>query len=178
MMNNSVLVDTIAAQSDFGVFALGEKAFMTAEIPTMLIHTINFGDLEISEDKIISFKEGLPGFPQIRRFTILEMEDLKPFQYLQSLDDPPIALLVINPFLVDEKYHFELGPADMEEIHTDSPENVTVFVVATVPEDPQRTTLNLMAPILVNEADRVGKQVILHESGYSVKHPLITAMRK
>ncbi len=151
---------------------------MKAEIQAMLIHTVNFGDLEIQEEKIISFKEGLPGFPQIRRFTILEYEEWKPFQYLQALDNPPIALLIINPFLVDKGYHFDLTPSDMEEIQSPSPENVSVFAVATVPEEAEKATLNLMAPILVNETNRLGKQVILHESGYSVKHPLFGALKK
>ena len=67
----------------------------------MLIHTVNFGDLQVPEDKIIHFKEGLPGFPQLRRFVALEKDDLKPFLYLQALDHPPIALFMISPFLVD-----------------------------------------------------------------------------
>ena len=155
-----------------------EKAFMKAEIQTMMIHSVNFGDLEIPEDRIIAFKEGLPGFPQLRRFTILESEELKPFQYLQALDDPPIALLIINPFLVDGSYHFDLSPADMEEIQTASPENVVVYAVATLPEEAEKATLNLMAPILINETNSVGKQVILHDSGYSVRHPLFGALKR
>ena len=67
----------------------------------MRIHSVNFGDIEVPGDKIINFKEGVPGFPQIHRFATLEFEDLKPFQYLQALDDPPIALLIVNPFVLD-----------------------------------------------------------------------------
>ena len=144
----------------------------------MLIHTINFGDLEVPEEKIITFKEGIPGFPQIHRFTFLEFEDLKPFQYLQSLDEPPIALLVINPFLVDPGDRFQLTPLDMEDIRSANPAAVAVYAVATVPTNPEEATLNLMAPIVVNEAEQCGKQVILHESGYSVKHPLFNATNK
>ncbi len=144
----------------------------------MRIHTLNFGDLEVPEEKVITFKEGIPGFPQIHRFTFLELEDLKPFQYLQSLDDPPIALLVVNPFLVDREYKFQLAPSDMDEIHSSDAAAVAVFAVATVPANPEEATLNLMAPIVVNEVERCGKQVILHESGYSVKHPLFGASNK
>ncbi len=151
---------------------------MQIETQTMLIHTINFGDLEVPEDKVIDFKEGIPGFPRIHRFTFLEFEDLKPFQYLQSLDDPPIALLVINPFLVDRGYKFQLSKSDMEDIHSSEPANCAVYAVATVPTNPEGATLNLMAPIVVNEAERCGKQVILHDSGYSVKHPLFDASNK
>ncbi len=142
----------------------------------MRVHTVNFGDLEVPDDKIINFKEGLPGFAQIHHFTILEIEEIKPFQYLQSLEEPPIALLIINPFLVDRDYRFDLSPADMEEIGSRDTGNVAVYAVATVPENPEKATLNLMAPIMVNEANRCGKQVILHDSGYSVKHPLFNAL--
>jgi flagellar assembly factor FliW len=138
----------------------------------MLIHTVNFGDLEVPEDKVISFKEGLPGFPQLHRFAILEMEDLKPFQYLQALDDPPISLFIINPFLVDPTYEFRLTDSDMEDIHSTNSAELAVYAVATIPEDPNGATLNLMAPVVINDKDRCGKQVILHESKYSVKHPL------
>jgi flagellar assembly factor FliW len=108
---------------------------------------------------------------------MLELDEIKPFQYLQSLDDPPIAFLVINPFLVDQGYKFDLSPADMEEIGSSNTADVSVYAVATVPENPEKATLNLMAPIMINEADRRGKQVILHDSGYSVKHPLFKALK-
>jgi flagellar assembly factor FliW len=139
----------------------------------MLIHTINFGDLEVPDDKVISFKEGLPGFPQIHRFAVLEMDELKPFQYLQALDDTPIALFIINPFLVDPTYEFRLTDSDMEDLNSSNSAELAVYAVATIPEDPSKATLNLMAPIVINDRDRRGKQVILHESKYSVKHPLI-----
>jgi flagellar assembly factor FliW len=50
---------------------------------------------------------------------------------------------------------------------------MAVYAVATIPEDPNKATLNLMAPIVINDRVRCGKQVILHESKYSVKHPLL-----
>jgi flagellar assembly factor FliW len=139
----------------------------------MLIHTVNFGDLEVPDDKVIAFKEGLPGFPQIHRFAMLEMDELKPFQYLQALDDPPIALFVVNPFLVDPTYEFRLSDSDMEDLNSTNSAELAVFAVATIPEDPSKATLNLMAPIVINDKDRRGKQIILLESKYSVKHPLI-----
>jgi flagellar assembly factor FliW len=139
----------------------------------MRIHTVNLGNLEIPDDKVINFKEGLPGFPQIRRFAILEAEEIKPFQYLQALDDPPISLFVINPFLVDPGYEFRLTDSDMEDVCSKNSAELAVYAVATIPADPSQATLNLMAPIVVNDRARCGKQVILHESKYAVKHPLL-----
>ncbi len=138
----------------------------------MLIRTVNFGMLEVPEDKVINFKEGLPGFPQIRRFAILELEEFKPFQYLQALDDPPISLFIINPFLIDPTYEFRLTDSDMEDVCSKNSAELAVFAVATIPENANEATINLMAPIVINDKDRCGKQVILHESKYSVQHPL------
>jgi flagellar assembly factor FliW len=139
----------------------------------MQIQTINFGLLDVPAEKIISFKEGLPGFPNIHRFAVLELDDLKPFQYLQALDDPPITLFIINPFVIDPTYEFRLMDSDMEDIHSTNSAELAVYAVATIPEDPNEATLNLMAPIVINDRERCGKQVILHESKYSVKHPLL-----
>jgi flagellar assembly factor FliW len=141
----------------------------------MLIHTVNFGDLEIADEKVITFKEGLPGFPQIRRFAALEREELKPFLYLQALDDPPISLFIVNPFLVDPTYEFRLTDSDMEDLHSTNSAELAVYAVATIPDDPNEATLNLMAPIVINDRDRCGKQIILLESKYSVKYPLFNA---
>lgn len=140
----------------------------------MRIHTVNLGDLDVPDEKIINFKEGLPGFPKIHRFAVIEVEGLKPFQYLQALDDPPISLFIINPFIVDPTYEFRLGDSDMDDVSSTDSTNLTVYAVATIPEDATQATLNLMAPIVINEKDRLGKQVILHDSKYSVKHPLIS----
>lgn len=139
----------------------------------MLIKSVNFGDLEVSDNTIITFKEGLPGFPQIHRFAVLEKDEIKPFQYLQALDDPPIALFIINPFIIDPSYEFRLTGSDMEDVNSKNSTELTVYAVATIPDDPTQATINLMAPIVINDRDRCGKQVILHESKYSVRHPLM-----
>ena len=139
----------------------------------MLIHTVKFGDLEINEDKILMFKEGLPGFPQIRRFVVLEPDEIKPFHYLQALDDPPITFFIINPFLVDRAYEFRLSEAEMADVNSKNSNELAVYAVATIPENPREATINLMAPIVINEKDRCGKQVILHDCKYSIKHPLL-----
>ncbi len=139
----------------------------------MLIKTVNFGELEIPEDRMVEFSEGLPGFPRIHKFAVLEFEDVKPFQYLQALGDPPIALLIIDPFLIDADYAFQLSSTDMEEIQVANSEDLTVYAVAAIPDNPEESTVNLMAPIVINERVRKGKQVILADTKYSLKHPLL-----
>ena len=146
----------------------------------MRINTINFGELEIPEDSVIAFDDGLPGFPQLHRFVVLEMEDIKPFQYLQALPDddtPPIALYLINPFMVDSSYEFRLTDSDMEAIKSTNSAELTIYTVVTIPTDPSEATVNLMAPVVINKKDRRGRQVILHDSKYSVRHPLLSGAK-
>jgi flagellar assembly factor FliW len=145
------------------------------ETRVLKVNTANFGEIEVPEEKIIHFKEGIPGFPRIHRFAVLELADLKPFQYLQSLEEPPIALLMVNPFLLHPSYQFQVADADMDDLHTDKPEDVSVYAVATIPENHLEASINLMAPILVNEKHRCGKQVILLDSPYPVRHPLFSS---
>jgi flagellar assembly factor FliW len=147
--------------------------YMTmTETGRLVVRTIQFGDLEVPEEKILRFDEGIPGFPNIRRFAMLELENLKPFSYLQSLEDPPIALLVVNPFFFCPSYTFELGETDTGSLRADKPEDVSVFVVANIPDNPSDATINLMAPLLIHAKNRLGRQVILLDSQYSVRHPL------
>ena len=148
---------------------------MNAGAKIVTVQTPNFGELQVPEDKIIHFREGIPGFPSAHEFAVLEFEDVRPFQYLQALGDPPIALLVVNPFLFAPSFRFDLSPKDMEDLKCASPEDATVFAVATIPSDPSGATINLMAPVLINARQRVGKQVILLEGNYPMRHPLLGA---
>jgi flagellar assembly factor FliW len=143
------------------------------ETRTLLIHTLSFGEIEIPENRVLFFREGLPGFPNHHRFVVLSFDDLKPFEYLQALEEPPLAFLVINPFLVFAGYRINLSDPDLADLTSTDPAGLTVYVVANIPEDPSKATVNLFAPIVVNEKDRKGRQFLLHDSGYSVKHPLL-----
>ncbi len=143
-----------------------------SELKALTVQTANFGEIEVPVESVIHFSEGIPGFPKIHNFAILEFEHLKPFQYLQSLDDPPIALLVTNPFLFDPKYRVDLEDSDMEDLSAKETQDVSVYAVATIPANPSEATLNLMAPILINPKHRRGKQIILLDSQYPMRFPL------
>jgi len=143
-----------------------------SEANLVTVDTPRLGTIRVPEDQVLHFREGILGFPGIHRFTLIEQEDIRPFHYLQSLEDPPITLLVVNPFLLHPAYTFEVGGADMEYLQTDRPEEVSVYAVATIPGNPAEATINLMAPILVHEGKRCGRQVVLLEGDYPMKHPV------
>lgn len=141
----------------------------------MIITTEHLGNIEYSEQDIINFAHGIPGFENEKKFIIIPAEDIEfPFSYLQSVQSSDLAFIVTDPFLFVEKYDFELSNADAEALKIESEEklaNISVFTIVTIPEDVDKTTINIMAPIVINHETRLGRQVILLE--YSdIKYPL------
>lgn len=137
----------------------------------MEVRTRHWGVVEVADDRVVHFPEGLPGFPDSRRFALLG-EPGALFLWLQSVDDPEVALPVADPFSLFGGYEVPLDPEDVEALAVTSPQEVAVLVVVTVRSEPLEATANLAAPILVNTARRLGRQKVLSDSRYSVRHPL------
>ena len=117
----------------------------------MFLETRNFGRIELPEDKIITFKNGLVAFAGMTRYSIIEHEDKDiPLAWLQSAEDPELAFTVINPFLVRPDYEFELSPAERAELKIKKTEDVAVLTIVVVPEDIRKMTTNLLAPLVIN----------------------------
>lgn len=136
----------------------------------MLCET-KIGEVEVSESKILLFEKGIPGFEHLRKFTIVELPETKPFCWLVSLEDANVALPIVNPWLVRVDYSFELSEADRMELKIEDPNEIEVWVVVTIPADaPGEATVNLFAPIVINRKLNLGKQVLLEGSEYRLKH--------
>lgn len=139
----------------------------------MKIKSTRFGVLEIDETKVINFPKGIPGFEQLRSFFILPVEGTEDIHWLHAVEDPAVALLVIDPFKFFQGYSFEIPDSDIEELSLQVPSEALVLAVITVPEDnPGGATANLVAPIVINTRLNRGKQVILTGSPYTTKHRL------
>lgn len=137
----------------------------------MEIQTRHWGVVEVEDDRVLHFPEGIPGFPQSRRFTLLG-EPGGLFLWLQSVDDPEVALPVADPFALIQGYEVPLDSEDVELLEVHTSQEVAALVVVTVRADPLSVTANLAAPILVNTTRRRARQKLLPDEGYSVRHPL------
>ena len=139
----------------------------------MKVKTTRFGILEIEAKKIITFPTGLPGFEKLRRFFMLPAEGTEHIQWLQSVDKPETALLVIDPFQYFADYSVDLPEPDLEELGLAKPSDALVLTTITVPQKkPGSATANLVAPIVINTRHNKSKQVILNGSPYTTKHHL------
>lgn len=144
----------------------------------MLIETERFGAIDVANEQVITFSEGLPGFEQLQGFVMVEDEQTDPIAWLQSTQEPAIALPVVNVFEVDEEYVLDVGDADIEKLQITSPEDVAVLVVVVIPQEIQKMTANLAAPIVVNASKNLARQVLASSDEYSVRHPIYEAVMR
>lgn len=139
----------------------------------MLINTKCFGEVDITEDKIITFEEGLLGFEEYKDFTLLyNNEDGKKcnVSWLQSMDEEKLAFPVIMPFLVKEDYKPIINEGILQNLGELNDDNLVVLLTISVPKDITNMTANLKAPLIINSDLRKGYQAIVENQDYAIKY--------
>jgi flagellar assembly factor FliW len=144
----------------------------------MKIESNRFGTIEIDDAHIIQFQHGLLGFEELTQFAIFESEEAAPLRYLLSIQDSDLAFLIVDPYLFFSDYEFDLSKEDRKLLGLleENQDELAIAVVVNVPEDVSQMTGNLMGPIIFNVTQKLGKQIVLHDSGYSTKQLLLSKM--
>jgi flagellar assembly factor FliW len=137
----------------------------------MQLDSTRFGKIEIREDAVLTFPDGLIGLPG-RQYALIAQTEDSPFYWLHSVEDGDLALPVTNPWVFFSDYEARVSDGDAAEIGIEAPEEATIFCVVRAAERPEDFTANLLAPVVVHAARRVGKQVINEAGGYRVREPL------
>jgi len=136
----------------------------------MIITTVRFGQLVIPDDKIITMAKPILGFEHLRQYCLIEGEDFEPFLWFQSVEDPAVAFIIVNPLLFRANYRIEVNPKEIEELRVTDVRNVETYVIVTVPSDPKKMSVNLQGPILINTETCLAKQLVMVNSDFVVKH--------
>lgn len=142
------------------------------------VTTSRFGELEVSEAEMIELPAGLIGFPELKKYVLLNHDKESPFKWLQSLDDGAIAFVLINPLLFMPDYTVEVSETEVQDLELKQEEDAVISVIITMPSNPQNMTANLKAPLVFNLQNRRGKQLILNNSAYTTRHHIMDEMRK
>lgn len=146
---------------------------MTTEDVT--IPTTRFGEISVVAEKIITFPKGLLGFEHCRRYCLIADEQTAPLVYMQSLEDPALAFVVVDPRVFYPDYKVEIDPNEIADLEVDDVNDITTWVVVTVPEDITRLSVNLQGPLLLNTRSNRAKQVVLTRSPYKTSHCIADA---
>lgn len=147
----------------------------------MVIATKHFGEIELEEDKILTFDHGIFGFENSKRYTILysgEDENSSVISWLQSLDEVSLALPIIQPGYVTDHYNPVVEDELLVSLGNFKEEDIVVFLTLTVPSDLTKMTSNLKAPIIINTANKKGCQVVVDDPDYIVKYPVYEIFQK
>lgn len=147
----------------------------------MKANTRLFGEIDIPEEKIITFEQGLMGFEDCRKFTIIydtSKEEGTSISWLQSMELPELAFPVISPFSVMEKYNPIVESEWLEPLGDVNDDNLVIFVLLNVNSDITDLTANMKAPVIINSDTRKGAQLIAENQDYEIRYNVYDAVQK
>jgi flagellar assembly factor FliW len=130
----------------------------------MKTNTRIFGEIEILDDKIIRFENGIIGFPDLKEFTLIydsEKGDKTSISWLQSLNEPNVAFPVLDPLTVYPEYNPTVEDELLKPLGDLTPDNLFVLVTVTIPVDITELAVNLKAPIVINTDTKKANQLIV-----------------
>lgn len=144
----------------------------------MKFTTTRFGALDIDESATITFSEGIIGFEKLKRYVILSKTTNAPLRWLQSVDEPGLAFIIISPFIFKPDYLPVVEPQDLKTLKLKDVRESEVLTIVVVPENPRDMVANLMAPIVINPKLCIGKQIVMTESNYPTRYRILDGLDK
>ena len=144
----------------------------------MNVNTTRFGNLEVNNQDIITFNDGLLGFDNLKRYFIVDPGDSTLILWLQSIDDGNVAFPIIEPKIFKPDYIAKLVPSDLVALEMDTVNNSKIYCVITIPSDVTTMTANLKAPVIINSDKKIAKQVVLQDSKLVVNFEMYKELKK
>jgi flagellar assembly factor FliW len=144
----------------------------------MIISTSRFGQVELKQEDVLTFPEGLLGFADLRKFVLLDDPSDEIFAWLQSCESAQIAFPVLEPELFAPTYKANLTKGDMESIKLASADKARFFSIVTIPDDPTQMTANLKAPVVINVAEKIARQCVLQDNNLAIREPIFTKLQQ
>jgi len=139
----------------------------------MKLSTTRFGEIEVQESSFFEFVSPILGYDNELKFILVEHNENSKFKWLQSIQTPSLAFAVTTAGLFGIEYSFELPDSTQEELAIEDAEDILALSIVVIPhENPRRSTINLLAPIIINLKTNKASQVILSGSNFEVDYPL------
>lgn len=140
------------------------------------IQTTRFGEVEVEDQSIILVQGGIIGFARYERYMIIEHKSESPFFWLQAVDSPDLAFVIVDPCLFMPDYNLTLSEPILADLKAQESQEVAVHVLVTIPHGrPQEMTANLLGPLVINTQAKLARQIIVDDERYSHRHPVISA---
>lgn len=138
----------------------------------MIVETKYQNEIEINDNDVLCFDNGILGFEENKKYVILPLVEGTPVFTLQSIENPNLAFVVIEPFTFFKDYEFDLSESTISKLSIVSEQDVMVYVILTLEEPFEKTTANLQGPIIINKQNNKARQIVLSNPIYQTKHLL------
>ena len=130
-----------------------------------------FGEIEYNQKEALHFPQGLIGFENLHNFVVMPNEKNGPLFWIQSVEDPEIALVLTDPTNFFLEYKVVPHEGEMQALDIGKGDECHALSVVTVPES-KEISLNLAAPIIFAPSTNRAIQVILENTQYQIQTPL------
>ncbi len=147
----------------------------------MRVQTKFFGEVDIEDDKIIEFPNGIIGFENFKKFSVIydiDSEGETRISWLQSMEEPALALPIIDPLAIVPEYSPLIEDELLKPLGNPADEDLLFLLVMTVPSDMTKVTANMKAPIIINAEQRKGVQLIVENADYPIKFNVYESVQK
>jgi flagellar assembly factor FliW len=141
------------------------------------VKTTRFGELEVNPTDLVTFAEGLFGFENLKKYFVVDPGDSTLILWLQSTEDEKVAFPIIEPKIFKPDYIAKLLPADLNGLELESLQSAKLYSILTIPAAVTEMSANLKAPVVINSAKKIGKQIVLQDSKLSVKHEMYKELK-
>ena len=140
----------------------------------MKVATTRFGELEIEDTRVIAIPDGMLGF-RGKRYILLDPGKGSPFTWLQSVDNPGLAFVVVDPLRFFPDYRVKLTADEYQKLLLNEGDEIVFLTVVTMAREPENITVNLQGPVAVNPESMTARQIVL-EGNYLPRHPLFAPL--
>jgi flagellar assembly factor FliW len=138
----------------------------------MFIHTAVFGEIEVEASQVYKVPGGLYGFEDIDEYALItrQEEDVS-LMWFQATKCPIPCFMVLDPYDVATGFEPDIEPSDLHNLAVKNYKDLRFLVLAVVPEDVTKATVNMKSPLAINEKEGIVRQVILRND-YPIRFPL------
>lgn len=143
----------------------------------MKITTTRFGELEVAKQDIINFQDGLLGFEQLKNFFVVDPGDQTLILWLQSTEDSSVAFPIIEPKIFKPDYAIKLLPVEMQSIGIETVSQSSIYTILTIPQVVTDMSANMKAPLVINNQNKVARQIVLQDNKLEVRYPIYKALK-
>ena len=149
------------------------------EAVTLNIPTSRFGTLQVASDRIVTFPDGMIGFEKYKQYTLVQQDGQANFSWLQSIDEPSVAFPLMEPVFFRPDYRLRHSESDTSALKLEFEVKPQVFAIMSIPKgNPKGMTANLLAPIVINDSSRLGKQVIVMNEEFTTRHEVVRELER